>query len=390
MNDAPLIDFAKKDLSTLAIHAGEPRPTVNGAITLPIFQSSTYEYGGQANYNDVRYIRLNNTPNHICLHEKLAALEGAESALVSASGMAAITTALLETVPMGGVVLAQEGLYGGTHHFLRNEFEQLGRKAQFFDAQDLTSAEALLAPDVKAIYVESTSNPLLRVPDLPAIAAFAKRHHLVSLIDNTFPSPVNCNPVAWGFDLVLHSATKYLNGHTDVIAGCVVGSAKRIEPIRHLLNHLGGCLDPHACFLLNRGIKTLVLRVNRQCETALALAQWLDKKQVFKRVIYPGLARHPDHARAKDLLRGFGAVVSVEFPGLPVEADQFMGRLRLAYSAPSLGGVETLVTRPATTSHSGVSPEDRERLGISDSLIRVSVGLESAADLIADFEQALG
>lgn len=377
-------------ISTRAIHSGEPRPTVQGAITLPIFQSSTFEYGGELDYNDIRYIRLNNTPNHICLHTKIAALEMGEAAIVAASGMAAITTALLKTVAAGETLLAQEGLYGGTHHFLAHEFQQFGRNVIFFDAQNTANLAELLNPSVKAIYVESTSNPLLRIPDLMAIAGFAKGNALTSLVDNTFPSPVNCNPISMGFDLVLHSATKYMNGHTDLIAGCVVGRSEPIGEITKLLNHLGGCLDPHACFLLNRGLKTLPLRVRHQNETALRLAQALEGHPRLRRVIYPGLGSHPDHGRARELLKGFGAVVSLEYAGSVAEADAFMGRLSLAYSAPSLGGVETLVTRPATTSHSGVDPKERIRMGITDLLIRVSVGLEDSADLIADFKKALG
>ncbi|MBI1862226.1 MAG: aminotransferase class I/II-fold pyridoxal phosphate-dependent enzyme, partial [Deltaproteobacteria bacterium] len=348
-----------------------------------------YEYGGETDYNDIRYLRLNNSPNHLCVNEKIAALERGEAAIVTASGMAAITTALLHTVGAGEILLAQEGLYGGTHHFLSHEFAGFGREVRFFDAQDLSALSGLVDKKVKAIYVESTSNPLLRVPDLIAIAEFAKKNGLVSMVDNTFPSPINCTPLEMGFDLVLHSATKYLNGHTDITAGCAVGRKKVITGVTNLLNHLGGCLDPHACFLLNRGLKTLPIRVREQNATAFKLASALEGHKRLKRVIYPGLKSHPDFERAKRVLRGFGAMVSLDFDGSTAEADAFMGRLKLAFSAPSLGGVETLVTRPATTSHSGVKPEERVRMGLSDTLIRVSVGLEDSGDLIADFERAL-
>lgn len=368
-----------------SIHSGEPRPGIRGAVTLPIFQSSTYDYRGESDYNSIRYIRLNNSPNHICLGEKIADLENAEAGLVTGSGMAAITTALLHIVGHEEALLAQNNLYGGTHHFLTHEFGKLGRRVVFFDPH---SEEWPGGSELKAVYVETTSNPLLRVPDLPSIAKKARDRGLVSVIDNTFPSPVNCNPIDYGFDLVLHSATKYLNGHTDVAAGCVAGRRDLVAGITKFLNHLGGCLDPHACFLLNRGIKTLEIRVRQQNLTAMTLANWLEKR--VEKVLYPGLSGHPDHLMASRILRGFGAIVSFEFPGTPNETDAFMRRLRLPYIAPSLGGVETLITRPATTSHSGVSPDSRRKMGLSDTLVRVSVGLEDEADLIADFEQALG
>lgn len=367
------------------IHAGEPA-AVRGAVTLPIFQSSTYEYGGESDYNDIRYIRLNNSPNHQCVAEKIASIEGGEACVVAASGMAAITTTLMQVVGVGETLLAQENLYGGTHHFLSHDFAKFARNVIFFDPHD-DGWMKLVNPSVRAIYIESVSNPLLRVPSLKRVASQARSLNLLSVVDNTFPSPVNCNPIGLGFDLVVHSATKYLNGHTDIVAGCVVGTKTQIAAITKLLNHLGGCLDPHACFLLNRGLKTLSLRVGQQNSTAMSLAQYLQTR--VETVYYPGLPNHRDHELARELLRGFGGVVSFEYPGLADEADAFLSRLRFAHVAPSLGGVETLVTRPVTTSHSGVSPHDRRRLGLSDNLIRISVGLEDEADLVADFERAL-
>lgn len=376
-------------LDTRCVHAGEPRPGTGGAVIAPIFQSATYEYTGEQDYNLVRYTRLNNTPNQLALGEKLASLEGAEAAVVTASGMAAISTALLALVGEGETLLAQDTLYGGTFHFLHESFEKLGRKVRFFPLERAASLEELVTPTTRAVYVESISNPLLRVPDLAAVAELARRRGLVSFIDNTFPSPVNFTPAALGYDVILHSATKYLNGHTDVVAGCVVGRARHVEAVTKLLNILGGSMDPHACFLLNRGMKTLGVRVRQQNATALALAQALEKHPRVERVIYPGLASHPDHDRARSLFRGFGGMLSFEYRGLPAEADAALKRLRLPSIAPSLGGVESLVTRPVTTSHSGVPPEERARQGIRDTLVRVSVGLEDAADLIADFAQAL-
>jgi cystathionine beta-lyase/cystathionine gamma-synthase len=378
-----------KRLETQLVHAGDPRPRIDGAVEIPIFQSATYEYRGEARYDDVRYLRLNNNPNHLALHAKLATLEGAQAALVTASGMAAISTTLLTVLKAGDHLLAQSCLYGGTHDFVTAEFGGLGLRADFIDADRRETWSAQLKPNTRAIYVEAMTNPLLEVADLAAVVEFARAHGLVSIIDNTFASPVNYRPVAAGFDLVVHSATKYLNGHTDIIAGAVAGSAELIERIRHKANHLGGALDPHAAFLLNRGLKTLALRVRYQNDSALRIAQFLEAHAAVARVHYAGLTSHPRHARAKSLFAGFGGVLSFELKGPPQRADEFAARVRIPAVAPSLGGVHTLLTRPATTSHAGLSREDRQRLGISDGLLRLSVGIEATEDLVEDFTQAL-
>jgi cystathionine beta-lyase/cystathionine gamma-synthase len=378
-----------KRLETQLVHAGDPRPRIDGAVEMPIFQSATYEYRGEARYDDVRYLRLNNNPNHLALHAKLATLEGAQAALVTASGMAAIATTLLTVLKAGDHLLAQSCLYGGTHDFVTAEFGGLGLTADFIDADRRETWGAQLKPNTRAIYVEAMTNPLLEVADLAAVVEFARAHGLVSIIDNTFASPVNYRPVAAGFDLVVHSATKYLNGHTDIVAGAVAGSAELIERIRHKANHLGGSLDPHAAFLLNRGLKTLALRVRYQNDSALRIAQFLQAHAAVARVHYAGLTSHPRHARAKSLFAGFGGVLSFELKGPPHRADEFAGRVRIPALAPSLGGVHTLLTRPATTSHAGLSREDRQRLGISDGLLRLSVGIEATEDLVEDFTQAL-
>ncbi len=376
-------------LETRAVRAGEPDPLIDGAISMPVFQSSTFEYRGEASYHDVRYIRLNNTPNHDMLARKLSALENGEAALVAASGMAAISTTLLTLLRAGDHFLAQSCLYGGTHHFVTSDLDGLGISHTFIDANDPASWKAHVRPNTKAIYVESITNPLMDVADLAAVPPFAKEHGLVSLIDNTFASPVNFHPIDHGFDLVLHSCTKYLNGHSDIVAGAVIGSVENVLAIRKKLNHFGGALDPHACFLLNRGIKTLVLRVERQNETALRLARFLEGHDAVASVGYPGLESHRQHARASELFAGFGGMLCFEINGGVEAADRFLARAVLPISAPSLGGVETLITRPATTSHVGMSPAERRRVGISDELIRLSVGIEAADDLIADFDQAL-
>ncbi|HYL01380.1 MAG TPA: aminotransferase class I/II-fold pyridoxal phosphate-dependent enzyme [Steroidobacteraceae bacterium] len=379
-----------KRLETKLVHAGEPRPRIDGAVEMPIFQSATYEYRGERRYDDVRYLRLNNSPNHLALHAKLAALEGSEAALVMASGMAAITTTLLTVLSAGDHLLAQSCLYGGTHDFVTRDFASLSLSAGFIDADRPDGWRAQLKPGTRAIYVEAMTNPLLEVADLEAVVEFARAHRLISIIDNTFASPVNFRPIEAGFDLVLHSATKYLNGHADIVAGVVAGSGALIERIRHKANHLGGTLDPHAAFLLNRGLKTLALRVRYQNESTLRIAQFLEAHPAVARVHYAGLASHPRRARAARLFAGFGGVLSFELKGPPGRADELAGRLRIPALAPSLGGVHTLLTRPATTSHAGLSREDRARLGISDGLVRLSVGIESTEDLLEDFAQALG
>lgn len=375
---------------TRLIHAGEPRPRILGAVSMPIFQSSTFEYAGEGSYHDVRYIRLNNTPNHLVLHEKLAALEGAEAALVTSSGMAAISTTLLALLSSGDHLIAQDSLYGGTYELLREDLPKLGVSVTFVDGDDPGSWEAALRPTTRALYVETLTNPLLRLGDLEEAARFARAHKLISIIDNTFASPLLFRPPEHGFDLSLHSGTKYLNGHSDLVAGAVIGRAALVEKVKHKLDHLGGSLDPHACALLHRGLKTLALRLRHQSASALQLARALEQHPKVAKVNYPGLESHPRHARAGGLLEGgFGGMLSFEPRGGVDAAERILGAMTLALSAPSLGGVETLVTRPATTSHAGMPPEERQRRGISDALIRVSVGIEATEDLLEDFRRAL-
>jgi cystathionine beta-lyase/cystathionine gamma-synthase len=381
----------EKDLciDTKLIHAGEPAPRIMGAVSMPIFQTAMFEYSGEKTYDQIRYIRLNNTPNHVALHAKLAALENAEAALVAASGMAAITTSLLTVLSAGDHLLIQDCLYGGTHDFVTRDLASFGMHYSFINADEPATWREQLRPTTKAIYVEAMTNPLLQVGDLEAAVHFAREHGLVSMIDNTFASPVNFRPCGWGFDLSLHSATKYLNGHSDIVAGAVIGGAALVERITHRLNHLGGTLDPHAAFLLHRGLKTLAVRMRQHNESALKIARLLERHPAVLRVNYPGLESHPRHERACRLFGGFSGMLSFEMKEGVEGAERFMKNAHLPVIAPSLGGVETLVTRPATTSHSGMSPEDRGRLGISDGLIRVSIGIESTDDLLEDFSRAL-
>ncbi|MFW6198197.1 MAG: trans-sulfuration enzyme family protein [Acidobacteriota bacterium] len=377
-------------IHTKLIHAGEPEPRIGDAVAMPIFQSSTYlSRPEDEDYHDIRYARLNNTPNHAALHAKLAALEGAEAALVAGSGMAAISTTLLALLRSGDHMLMQDVVYGGTLDLVAHDLPELGIEHDVFDPLDPDSWKDRLRPDTKVIYAEAITNPLIQVGELDAVPRFAREHGLVSMIDNTFASPVNFRPAEHGYDLSLHSATKYLNGHSDVIAGAVIGRADLVEKVLHKLNHLGGTLDAHACFLLHRGLKTLALRMAWQNASAQQLAEWLDAHPRVETVNYPGLPDHRDHERAERFLDGCGGMLSFELSGSAEDAAAFVDRLRLPLHAPSLGGVETLVTRPATTSHSGLTPEERERAGVSDRLIRVSVGIEAPEDLIADMDQAL-
>jgi cystathionine beta-lyase/cystathionine gamma-synthase len=376
-------------LDTRLIHSGEPKPRIEGAVAMPIFQSSTFEYAGATSYHDLKYIRLSNTPNHRVLHAKLAALEGAEAAVVTASGMAAISTTLLALLGAGDHLLVQNCLYGGTHDFITRDFPALGLAVDFIDADAPESWRSKLRRETKAIYVETMTNPLLEIGDLEAVVAFARDHGIVSIIDNTFASPVNFRPTEHGFDLSIHSCTKYMNGHDDIVAGAVIGRRPLVEKVHLKLGHLGGSLDPHAAFLLHRGMKTLAVRVRQQNAGASAIASFLERHSAVERVNYPGLASHPRHERARRLFDGFGGMLSFELRGGVEAAKRALARLELPISAPSLGGVETLITLPATTSHSGMSAEDRRRLGITDGLVRLSVGIEAPEDLVDDFTKAL-
>jgi cystathionine beta-lyase/cystathionine gamma-synthase len=378
-----------ESMDTLAVHGGEPRPGPEGSVVYPIYQGTVYSPEPGTGYHDLPYIRLNSTPSQRYLHDKLAALEGAEAAVATASGMAAVTTTLLSVLRAGDHLLASDCLYGGSHDFLTHYAGNLGWSYSFVDAGRPETWSAARTPQTRAFLVETITNPLMRVGLLREIADFARRSGLISVIDNTFATPVNFRPLQAGFDLCVHSATKYLGGHSDLVAGAVMGSAELIGRVRRTLNYLGGSLDPHAGFLLARGIKTLALRVRAHNGNGLALAGFLAGHPEVAAVNYPGLASHPDHGHAAELLSGFGGMLSLRLRGGEGAARALLDAVRLPYVAPSLGGVETLITRPVDTSHAGMAVEDRERLGITADLIRVSCGVEAAQDLIADFDQAL-
>ena len=375
--------------NTTAVHAGEPNPRISGAVVMPIFQSSTYLYEDETDYHDARYVRLSNSPNHEVLHRKLAALENAEAALVAASGMAAISTSLLAMLNADDHLLVLDCPYGGTRGFIVEDLPRFGISYTFIDPNDPRDWESKLTPKTRAIYVETITNPLMQVPDLEAVVEFARSNDLLSMVDNTFASPINFRPAEHGFDLSLHSCTKYLNGHSDIAAGAVIGRTVLVEKVRRLLNHLGGSLDPHACYLLQRGIKTIGLRIRQQNQSALAIARFLEDHTSVKSLNYPGLPSHPAHERARTLFDGFGGMLSFELAGGAPAARRFLKRLKIPLVAVSLGGVESLIILPAVTAYANVPAPERKRLGVTDGLIRLSVGIEETQDLIDDIRQAL-
>lgn len=388
---APALRAPSKHLATLAVHGGLGHTSsFHGAVTTPVFQTSTYRHAPDADgcYDAVRYSRLSNGPNHVVLHDKLALMTGHEAALVCASGMAAIAGTLLGLVRPGERIFFQRGLYGGTQLLHDQDLPRLGIACDLATTDDVARWRDAILPGTRAIYVEAIANPLTTVIDLAAVVALAHEIGALAIIDATFASPVNLRPAELGFDVEVHSATKYLNGHSDVIAGVVAGHEPLVRKVRVTQNHLGGSLDPHACFLLERGLKTLTLRVHQQNATALGLARFLAAHPHVHAVHYPGLdpeGRVPSSVRER--FHGFGGVLS--FTTEPRRAQALLTRLALATPAPSLGGPETLVTIPATTSHSGVPREARLAMGIEDGLVRVACGLEALDDIIADFAQAL-
>lgn len=378
------------EIETKLIHAGEMDELVEGAVNLPIFQSSTYKLKRGQPYEKAIYARSSNTPNHIVLGKKIADLEDAQAAVVTASGMAAIFSAIMSGCQEGDHILAQNCLYGGTHKLLKSELPRLGITHSMVDLGDPGSWEKAVTSKTRLFYVESISNPALVVPDFAKVIEFCKAHRLVSMIDNTIATPFNFHPIKLGFDISIHSATKYLNGHSDIIAGCVIASEKIIEKVMLRLTYYGSCLDPFGCFLLQRGMRTFAVRMHAHNHNALALARWLQQHSEVKKVYYPGLESHETYQNARKYFRpGCSGMVSFELKGPADRADTFMENLKYAIEAPSMGGVESLVSRPATYSHQALSAEDQKLAGVTPGMIRYSCGIENIQDLIEDFEQAL-
>ncbi len=380
---------AQPGLSTRAVHAGEAAPRPGEPVVTPLAQTSTF-FTDPVPKGEVLYTRYGTNPNHLVVGRKLAALEGAEAGLVLASGMAAESMAVLAFAGAAASrnhIVAQSELYGGTHGLFRHDLPALGIETTF--VADDEGWEAAIRPETALLYAELPVNPTLRLPDFPRIAELARRRALPLLVDATFATPINFRPLEHGATLAIHSATKYLGGHSDLTAGAVAGSTADIERVRAKMKAFGGVLDPHATWLLERGMKTLALRVERHNANALALAQWLESHPAVTRVLYPGLPSHPDHERARALLDGFGGMLSIVVRGGDDAALRVCGRLKLMRAAPSLGGVDTLVSMPRYTSHAALTPEQRHAAGIDDGFIRISVGIEDEADLRADLAQAL-
>jgi len=381
--------------STLAIRAGEDHHGVNAAVGTTISRTSNFTFAdtaqmkGWAQGKNKAYIytRYGN-PTLTIAEEKIASLEGAEAAVVTASGMAAISSALLAVLRSGDEVIASHQVYGGTYRLFRDLFPRFGISVRHVES-DLEGIEKLVGPATKALYVETPTNPSLRLVDLRKAAAFARKHGLVSIVDNTFASPALQKPMEMGFDIVVHSATKYLGGHSDIIAGAAAGSRKWMERVRSNVIYLGGSMDPGAAYLLIRGMKTLGVRVAKQCQTAMAVAKFLAKHPKVARVHYPGLPSHPDHGLAKRQMRGFGAMMAFDMKGGVKAARRFCDRVKIFLMAASLGGVESLVVLPIYTSHYRMSLAELKAAGVVPGTVRMSVGLEDAADLIEDLRQAL-
>jgi cystathionine beta-lyase/cystathionine gamma-synthase len=369
---------------TACIHAGGRFDSSTRGINTPIYTSSAFEYLD----GDARpYPRYFNTPNQAAVVEKLRVLEGAEDGLVLSSGMAAISSVLLALLGTGDHAVIQDEIYGGTHAMVSQHFERLGITYTLAPADPQKIAQAVTAK-TRLIYIETPTNPLLTILDVRAVTRMARERGIVTVIDNTFASPINQQPIGLGVDVVVHSGTKYLGGHSDLCSGAVLSNRSIIEKIRHMCLSLGGSLDAQSCYILERSLKTLALRVERQSANALVIAQVLAANRLVSRVNYPGLPSHPRHETARSQMSGFGAMLSFELEGT-VDTDRFLHALKLIKPALSLGGVESTICAPATTSHAKVSAEVRRRLGISDGLLRLSVGIEHSDDLIVDLEQAM-
>lgn len=375
----------KKGINTICTHEGEIHDEqFKGAIS-PLYMSTSYAF---EDVDVKRYPRYFNTPNQVALSQKIAALEHAEAAMIFSSGMAAISTSLLAFLKTGDHIVLQKTLYGGTYNFVNEEFSKYGIEHSFTDGWDPNDFEAKVKENTKVIFVETPSNPLLTITDLNAIAKIAKKHGLVSMIDNTFASPVNQNPIDFGIEVIIHSATKYMGGHSDICAGAVASTTENMGRIFQLAKNLGGSLSDYTVWLLERSIKTMGIRVKAQNANAQHMAEYLEAHSEIDKVYYPGLPNHPGHTLAKSQMRGFGGMMSFEL-NANYSATDFQKALKLIKSTMSLAGVESTVLSPTQTSHALIGPEERKNQGIAEGLIRFSVGIEEPEDLIADIEQAL-
>ncbi len=370
---------------TQCIHSGGYRDPITRGLNTPIFTSSSYEY---LDREECPYPRYFNTPNQEAVVRKMCALEGGEDGVLFSSGMAAMSTAILAFAGAGDHVVLMDELYGGTHAIATNEFKRLNIDYAFAP----TEAEAIVRSSTertRVIVIESPTNPLLGLVDIRRVAALARERGITTIIDNTFATPINQNPLTMGVDVVVHSGTKYLGGHSDLCCGVVVTSAEKAARVRDLARNLGGSLDANSAYLLERSLKTLSLRVGRQSENAQRLAEFLERQAGVTRVFYPGLKTAPGHSLAQAQMQAFGGMLSFELDENKIASSQFLRRLQLIKPAVSLGGVESTICAPAVTSHAKISAAERKRIGISDSLFRLSVGIEHPEDLMEDLARAL-
>ena len=374
--------------STTSIHGAiHPRPDW-APVAPPLMQSSTFSFPVDSDESAI-YSRYGNNPNQVSLARKYALLEGSEEAVFLSSGMGATALAHLAVLRPGDHLVSSRWIYGGTQSLFDQQFGRFGIEITYVDPDKPRGWRKSVRKSTRAIFVETPTNPLARILDLGPVAQVAREFGLALLVDATFASPINFRPLEHGADVAITSATKYLNGHTDVVAGAVAGSASIVEEVIRLMQLWGQCIDPHAAWLVDRGMRTLALRMERHNANGLAVARWAEAHTAFAKVHYPGLQSHPDHDLARELLDGFGGIVGLELKGGAGAVTRMLRRLKLVTHAPSLGGVETLISEPRHTSHKGLTPEARAALGIPDGFLRLSCGVEDAADIIADLEQAV-
>ncbi len=379
----------RQGFATRCIHAGQAPDPTTGAVMMPIYATSTFVQQSPGVHKGYEYARSQN-PTRMAFERCIADLESGAQGYAFASGLAAIST-ILESIGQGAHVVATDDLYGGTRRlFERVRKQSAGIEATYVDLTDVKALEAAIRPNTRLIWIETPTNPLLKLIDLRAVADIARKRKIMTVADNTFASPYIQRPIEFGFDVVMHSTTKYLNGHSDMVGGAaVVGDNKELrERIAFLHNAVGAIQGPFDSFLALRGLKTLALRMERHCASALMIAQWLEKHPKVSRVFYPGLASHPQHALAKSQMRAFGGMISVELNTDLAGARSFLERCEIFALAESLGGVESLIEHPGIMTHGSVPADVRKALGIGDSLIRLSVGIEDADDLIADLDNA--
>lgn len=375
----------KFGINTTCVHVGEVKDEQFKGAVSPIYTSTSYAFDGV----DVkRYPRYFNTPNQEMLRKKIAALEKTEDALIFGSGMAAISAALFAFLEKGDHVVVQQVIYGGTYNFIVSEFEKFGIEYSFTESDKVEDFKALIKKNTKVLYIETPSNPLLGITDMKAISALAKEYKILTMIDNTFASPINQTPVDFGIDVMLHSATKYMGGHSDISAGAIAASKEHIEQIWKTAINLGGNLSDHTVWLLERSLKTLNLRVKEQTKNAQEMANYLDRNENIDKVYYPGLSNHPGFEIAAKQMLGFGAMLSFELAE-GIDAMEFQNNLKLIKPSMSLAGLESTTVSPVQTTHALLSKEERLDRGIKDGLIRFSVGIEEPKDLIEDIEQAI-